>query len=198
MAKRGTPARTKLNGSKTPQSMASAPPAVGPGAIALFERAMHALQLHRYHEAGTLFEDLIVRFPAERMLGDRARVYAALCAREAAKAATARDPATFEERMTAATAALNNGDNEEAYRLATLALRERPDYDLALYIAAVVYVRRGDFDTALDRLAHAVTVSPDVRAQARHDADFEPLRREKAFQQLVEDPPRLSQSGTRR
>jgi hypothetical protein len=40
-------------------------------------------------------------------------------------------------------------------------------------------------------------VSPDVRAQARHDADFEPLRDLEPFQQLI-DAPISAQSGARR
>ena len=41
---------------------------------------------------------------------------------------------------------------------------------------------------ALDLLTRAFDVSPEIRAQARHDLDFETLRDLEGFQQLLEAP----------
>lgn len=174
--------------------LAAAPAA---DAVALFEQAMRAMQRHRYPEAGDLFNRLLATFPAERALLDRARLYADLCARESSRCAVA--PLTTEERVTAATAALNNGEDAEAERLATAVLADQPDHDLALYILAAAHARRGDTESALDWLVRAIEVSPDVRAQARHDADFETLRSLDGFQQLLDGSVvRSAQSDTRR
>lgn len=154
-------------------------------AVTLFERAIGAVQQHNYRAAAALFRELLASFPAEHMLLERARVYLDLCERESQGHQT---PLTAEERLTAATAALNNEHDEEAERLAHSVLDELPDQDLALYLLAAVHARRGDAETAIAWLARATAVSPDVRAQARHDADFQPLRQLEAFQQLLESP----------
>lgn len=172
----------------------AAPPAPAPEAVALFERAMNALQHHRYEEGAGLFRRLVADFSGERALVDRARVYADLCTRECSKKPA--KPVTIEERVTSATAALNNGDEGEAERLANSVLHDHPDHDLALYIVAAVHARRGETESALEWLGRAMEASPDVRAQARHDADFESLKSLEGFQQLL-DAPHSAQSGTR-
>jgi predicted Zn-dependent protease len=158
----------------------------GPAAEALgrFEAAMRAMQGHDYDQAARQFTDLLTEFPRERALLERVRVYLALCERELKARPTA--PSTVEERLTLATAALNNDEDAQAERLATEVLAEEPDNDLALYLAAAVRARRGDADAALEMLRRALEVSPDVRAQARHDADFDLLKASPEFQALVE------------
>jgi len=129
---------------------------------------------------------LIDQYPAERELLDRARVYLDLCRRELERRPSA--PRTIEERLIEATAALNNGDDRRAEALAKSVVADSPDQDLALYLLAAVEARRGAQDAAVALLTRAVEVRPEIRAQARHDADFEPLRRLEAFKQLLDRP----------
>src|SRR6185436_7189430 len=112
-----------------------------PRAIELFRTAMEALQGHAYRPARELFQALLDRFPAERALTERTRVYLDLCERELRRRPA--DPRTMEERLTAATAALNSGSDMMAERLARSALAEEARQDLALYILAVIEARRG-------------------------------------------------------
>jgi tetratricopeptide (TPR) repeat protein len=147
---------------------------------------MESLQRKQYAAAAAGFRGLLEKFPGERALLDRGRVYLELAEREMRRDATT--PRTIEERVTAATAALNNDLDAEAERLVRLVLAEDPRHDLALYLMAAIEARRGDHDAAIAFLDRAIAVSPEVRAQARHDADFEPLRGLDAFQQLVEPP----------
>jgi tetratricopeptide (TPR) repeat protein len=163
--------------------------------VTLFQAAVEAMQRHRYDHAASHFRTLLDGFPSERALLDRARVYLDLCERERQRRPPA--PMTPEEKVTAATAALNDGRDVEAERLARDVLAASPDHDLALYLLAAVNARRGDSDGALSWLTRAMEVSPDVRAQARHDADFESLRALEPFQQLI-DAPISAQSGARR
>lgn len=163
-------------------------------AVSVFERAVALLQHHNYRAALAQFERLETHFPGERALLDRVRVYAALCRRELARPA-ARTPGTVEERLTAATAALNDGDDRRAERLVTQVLDEAPGRDLGHYLLAVVHARRGATRAALDALQHAIDMNAEVRVQARYDDDFELLRGHDAFERMVETP---AQSGTRR
>lgn len=173
------------------------PPAGSPdaGAVTVFERAMTLLQRHDYRNALAEFEALQLRFPTEGALLDRARSYAALCERELRRSSQ-QAPKTIEERLTAATAALNNGDDPRAEQLISQVLDEAPKHELGHYLLAVVHARRGATAAALDALRHAIAASPEVRAQARHDVDFESLRGNDTFDRMMADAP--AQSGTRR
>ena len=165
------------------------PPPLGPPAeaVAIFEAAMQALQEHSYREAADGFRGLLDRYPSERGLLDRARVYLELCERELRRQPAA--PNTVEEHLTAATAALNNDDDEGAERLARIVLDDDPRQDLALYLLAVIEARRGSTESALSYLEKAVEISPEAGAQARFDGDFESLRETETFRRLTEPPP---------
>jgi predicted Zn-dependent protease len=167
----------------------------GPGSVAAFEQAVSLLQRHEYRGAVAAFEALERQFPTEGALLDRARVYAALCRREMRRASPAA-PRTVEERVTVATVALNNGEDRRAEELIRQVLEDAPRHELGHYLLAVVHARRGATAAALDALRHALAVSPEVRAQARHDADFESLRGNDAFDRMMGDAP--AQSGARR
>lgn len=145
---------------------------------------MQALQTHAYRDAANVFRTLLDRYPGERALLDRARVYLELCERELRRQPAA--PHTIEERLTAATAALNNGDEAEAERLARVVLAEDPLHDLALYLLAVIEARRGSTKAALSYLEKAVQISPEAGAQARFDGDFESIRDTDTFRRLTE------------
>ena len=149
----------------------------------LLEQGMVALQRHDYARAAATFRQLLQDFRGEGALADRARVYLGLCERELASRPAA--PRNAEERLTAATAALNNDDDREAERLVRFVLAEDPEHDLALYLLATVEARRGAVDAALQYLSQAVAVSPEAGAQARHDPDFRVLQGTELFEELT-------------
>jgi hypothetical protein len=147
---------------------------------------MEALQRHQYAPAAESFAALMTTFPGERALLDRARVYLELCQRE-----LRRRPAELgspEERLTAATAALNNDDEVRAEALVDSVLAEDAEHDLALYLSAAIHARRGKADEAITVLRRAVAVSPDAGAQARLDPDFESLHQSDVFVALTTPP----------
>jgi Tfp pilus assembly protein PilF len=164
----------------------AAPPPDLPAAeaVSVFQAAMEALQRHEYQSAADSFRTLIDDFPAERALLDRARVYVELCERELRRRPV--QPKTAEERLTLATAALNDGDEARAESFVTAVLSEYPEQDLALYLSAAIHARRGRHEEALAQLRQAIAVSPDVAAQATLDSDFDALHESEAFQALTE------------
>lgn len=185
MTRRGRPGRNDAEAQPAPTNRgATALPNPPAEAVSLFESGVQAVQRHDYQRGARVLGELIERFPAERALLERARVYADLCRREMLEQA----PKTIEERMTAATAALNRNDEAGAERLANSIVAEEPRHDLALYLLAVVACRRGETEGALDYLRKAVDISPEAAAQARLDDDFESLRDNDAFQQLTDAP----------
>jgi len=198
---RPKPGRTTRKPHSTPRAPKAAQPTPAPArpqpappaplvdarAIAMFEQGMASLQKHAYGAAAETFKRLIDQFPGERALLERTRVYLELCERELRRKPAA--PKTVEERLTAATAALNNDDDPTAARLVKSVLDADANHDLALYLMAAVEARRGDATAAMAFLTRAFNSNPEVRAQARHDDDFELLRGLDAFKALVEPPP---------
>lgn len=157
---------------------------------------MENLQRHAFGKAADDFRAVLAVVPGDPGLRDRSAVYLALCERELAKRPVV--PRTLEERLVGATAALNDEDDLKAEVLARDVLREAPNHELALYLVAAVEARRGALDRALQYLAQAIHASPEIRAQARHDADFEELRGLEAFRQLIDVPPAYLTAGGRR
>lgn len=155
-------------------------------AVSVFEKGMRALQRHAFADAADQFRAVLASFPKEGGLCDRSQVYLSLCERELRQRPA--PPRTIEERVVAATAALNDGDDAQAEVFAKGVLTEVPRHDLALYLLAAVEARRGSTDAALSLLSQSLDVNPEIRAQARHDADFEDLRDLESFRQLI-DPP---------
>lgn len=172
------------------------PPGPSPEAVSQYEAGIAAFQKQNYNEAAELFRRLLAAFPREGSLADRARVYLGLC--ERALAAQPKGPQTPEERLTAATAALNDGDLPRAEELARAVLDADPQQDLALYLLAAVASRQGRQDEALDNLGKAIALSPETSAQARYDEDFEPLHDLEEFWKLTEVPPAEARAAARR
>jgi tetratricopeptide (TPR) repeat protein len=161
-------------------------------AIALYERGVQALQRHNYPAAAEHFRIVIDRYPDERELVERARLYLRVCERE-----TSRQPATPttpEERVYAATVSLNSGDHDAALSHLNRALDDDPESDHAHYIMAVALSMRGRPDTALDHLRQAIALNPENRSLARQDPDLDGLRNHESFRSVLDTPA----DGTRR
>ena len=175
-----------------PPATSAPPPGPPAEAIASFQRGMEALQRKDYRDASQSFRDLLERFSGERALLDRARVYLDLCDRELRRQPP--NPTTVEERLTAATAALNNDDDRTAESLATSVLKDEPDQDLAIYLLAAVEARRESIDAALELLTRAISLSPEAGQQARYDPDFDALHDSELFWKLTDK--KLAPTGT--
>lgn len=163
-------------------------------AVSVFERGMAALQRHDYKTASAEFQTLLTQFPTEGFIIDRARVYLELATRE-----LRRKPAgsgSVEERITAATHALNEHNDDEAEQLAAAVLKDDQSQDLAAYLLAVVASRRGDIDAALAHLRNAININPECRLQARQDEEFDPLMDSDDFHLLIEAPASATTSPT--
>lgn len=156
-------------------------------AVATYEQGVAALQRREFSVAAQRFREVLERYPEERELHERARLYLRVCERQLEPREPA-GPRTPEERVFAATLALNAGREDEAAEHLTQVLTEDPAHGTAHYMLAIVHARKGDAAQALSHLARAVELDPDHRALARREADFDGLRQDPAFQALVEPP----------
>jgi outer membrane protein assembly factor BamD (BamD/ComL family) len=164
-------------------------------AVALYERGVEALQHHDYREAARLLESVLAQYPEEKELHERVRLYLNICQRQASQRETA--PQTIDERLYAATLAINGGSYDLAIGHLRLVRDEDPDNDHAIYMLAVAHAQRGEHAEAVVHLERAIALNPENRALARHDPDLEPLRADEAIRATL-DAPSLPRPDRRR
>ena len=152
----------------------------------MYERGLQALQRRDFAASAEALRNVIQRYPDERELLERARLYLKVCERELEPKEPA--PKTADEWVYAATVALNAGDESTAVRHLQRALTEDARHDHAHYMMAVVSTRRGDAAGALDHLRQAIAVNPENRSHARQDPELESLRDEPSFKALADAP----------
>jgi tetratricopeptide (TPR) repeat protein len=156
-------------------------------AVAVYERGLEALQQRQYARAAQLLQSVLTQYPDEKELHERVRLYLNICERQASRQDAA--PQTLEERLYAATLALNGGRYDDAIVQLRLVRDEDPDNDHALYMLAVAHAQRGEIVEALAHLERAIALNPDNRALARQDPDLDPLKDDDAFRSALETPP---------
>ncbi len=152
----------------------------------MYERGLQALQRRDFAASADALRNVIERYPDERELLERARLYLKVCERELEPKEPA--PKTPDEWVYAGTVALNAGDEATALRHVQRALTDDPRHDHARYMLAVISTRRNDVAAALEHLRQAVSLNPENRPLARQDPELEPLRNEAAFKSIVEAP----------
>ncbi len=162
-----------------------------PEAVALYERGVEALQRHAYGEAASLFESVLRKYPDEKELHERVRLYLNICQRQSARQEPT--PQTIEERLFAATLAINGGQYDQAIAHLRLVRDEDPDNDHALYMLAVAHAQRDEPAEAVAHLERAIALNPENRGLARTDPDLDPLRDDDAFRAALEAPPSSAQ-----
>jgi tetratricopeptide (TPR) repeat protein len=160
-------------------------------AITIYETGVRALQRRDFTGAADHFRSVIQRFPDERELLERARLYLQVCERETANRAGG--PATPQERVYAATVALNAGDADGALTHLKEALADDPENDYGHYIMAIALSDRGKFAESLSHLRRSIEINPENRSTARLDPDLAVLRETDGCRDLLDGPPSIAQ-----
>jgi tetratricopeptide (TPR) repeat protein len=168
----------------------SKPPAAPPpkrstyaDAVMLYERGLKALQNKRYEEAADTLRRVIAEFPEEIELHERAQLYIRVCERQIKPPDST--PKTPEERVLAATLALNTGATDRAIALLNGALQQQADNDAAEYMLGVALASKGDHSGALQHLARALELNPESRDALRKEPELDALRETEAFQAML-------------
>lgn len=146
-----------------------------------YDRGVAALQRRKLDEAERHFLDLIQKYPEERELVDRARVYLAVCERQRAAARPVMEP---EDLYYAAVLEKNRGNVDEAIEHLKRAARKNGGGKVD-FLLACCYAQRGESGSALEHLRRAIDEDQRNRILARHDRDFDPVRETPEFQELL-------------
>ena len=155
-------------------------------ALDLYEKAIKALGKRDFEKAQGHLEALVASHPDERDLLERAHSYLALCGKALEKRTGFR-PKTVEEHLRCGVYLHNLGDYKGSLKHFNQAAELEPKNDDVLYCMAASSARAGNADAAVKALRSAIASSPASRAQARWDADFDPIREDDNFVALVHD-----------
>jgi tetratricopeptide (TPR) repeat protein len=147
-----------------------------------FDRGVSALQKKKFEEAERNFSDLIQKYPDEKELVDRARVYLAICDRR--KSAGAPPMTEPEDFYYAAVLEKNRGNVSEAIEHLKHAARKNGGGRVD-FLLACCYAQTGDSVVSIQHLKKAIEEDQRHRILARHDRDFDPLRETPEFQELL-------------
>jgi len=154
-------------------------------AVAEFAAASDDVSKGRFAEAMPVFEAVGKRMSEEEpILADRSRTFASICARRlASPVAETNDPDQLFHR---AVFASNSGRYDDAISLLDRALAARPGDPTIFYARASVRGLQGNVEGAAGELKRAVALDPHLRFQAASDPDFEKVRDEAAFIDVIE------------
>lgn len=122
--------------------------------------------------------------PDEPILSDRARTYASICVRKIAPSAQGGDDADAQYHR--GVVAANAGRFDEAWSLLDKAAAQRPNDASILYARASVRGLQGNAEGAASELKKSVALDPRFRFQAASDSDFDKVRDEASFIDIIE------------
>lgn len=154
-------------------------------AVELFEKAMRALGKRDYERAKEHLESLLSAHAEERDVAERARLYLGVCRRSLEKR-PAFKPKTFDELLNYGVFLHNRGEFDEALKFLGQAAEQQPKNEHVLYCIAASAAQSGDVSGALKSLRAAIQANPASRAQARADADFDPIRENEEFVEILD------------
>ena len=147
---------------------------------------MKALQRKHYPRAATAFRQVLEQFPEERELHERARLYLNVCERETKP--LAKTPKSVDERILAATVALNRRDVDQALLLLRRTASSHRKHEHIQYMLALAHALRDDVETAAEHLARAIALNPSNRLQAKQEPDFDSIRWTQPFLDATKQP----------
>lgn len=148
-----------------------------------FERGVTALGKQNYAGALEHFQAIVDGFPNEKELLDRARVYIRICNGMADRKPP--QPKKPEDFFYYGVMKANDAEYDEAVKYLDRALEADPKDEKVHYVLASTLALKGDRQDALKHLKEAVELNATNRIYARNDPDFEPLREDEDFMNLI-------------
>lgn len=155
-------------------------------AVVAFAEALQQLHGGQFAAALATFETIESTLKDEPSVTERARMYAAVCRSRLAPERL--DPTTADDCYNDAVVLSNRGEHDEALRLLNRALQEKTAAKF-LYARASVHALKRNSEAAIGDLRQAIAAEPQIRFQAVNDSDFESIREEPAFIDIIEPTP---------
>lgn len=140
-----------------------------------------------FEKAKKCFDNLILDYPEEPEIQERAKVLIHACEKKIhEKARTVLR--SSDDHYNVGIADLNRRDLDSAVQHLQHALKLTPKADHVLYALAAATALQGNRDQALQFLKQSIHHRPENRFLALRDSDFETLQEDADFKQLVTPP----------
>lgn len=155
-------------------------------AVKEFESALDLLHRNEFAAAGAKFRAVAAANKDEVVLAGRARTFAMICERRMTPPAPS--PKTRDEYYYYGILMANEGKFDEALASLDCAIAESPD-GAAYYARAAVRGLQGKAEPAAADLRKAIEQDVRLRFQAANDTDFDAVRDEAVFIDVIEPTP---------
>ncbi len=152
-------------------------------ALKEMERGINLLHKQHYADALPHFESIVSNYPDEKELLDRVRVYVRVCrGMMDPKPGQSKKP---DDLFYLGVIKANDASYGEAIDLFNLALQASPKDERVHYVLASTLALKGEREEALKHLSAAIELNALNRVHALNDPDFEPIRDDDSFQDLL-------------
>jgi len=156
-------------------------------AIGRFGNGVELIHKGDFVGARQIFVEVQSACADEPELIERARSYALICERRTAPAEPPLQ--TADDRFHRAVVLSNDGRCDEALALLDQLVQEDPTSARNVYVRASAWALKGSADRAVVDLRQAIAIDPKIRFQAVNDPDFEKIREEPSFIDIIEPTP---------
>lgn len=152
-------------------------------ALKEFERGVNLLHKQNYSDALGRFQLIKEQYPEEKELADRTNRYIQIC--HSMLDAKSSQPKKPEEFFYHGVMKANEADFDAAIGFLDRALQSDPKDEKIHYVLASTLALKGDSGEAVKHLQKAIDLNATNRIFARNDPDFEQLRDDETFQNLI-------------
>ena len=153
-------------------------------AVSSFGSGVQLVRAGDYVKAKDFFNEVLSSVKDEPVLAERSRMYLEVCDR---RLAPVTEPgSTADDLYYRAVLESNGGNASEAIRLLDQALQQTPNSAKLLYARASAWALSATADAAISDLRQAIGLDPTLRFQAVNDFDFERIREEPGFIDIIE------------
>lgn len=152
-------------------------------ALALYNQGIKDFRKGDREKALSYFRELVINYPEEHELVDRARVYMTICERGSKKESIS--PRNVEDYLFYAQMKINQADLPGALKLLEKALELKREEAKVYYLMATAYIQDGQIDEGLEALKRAIQKDKSLAVMAQNEPDFEPVWEDKRFKVLV-------------
>ena len=152
-------------------------------ALQEYDRALQLLRKQEFAGAADGFKAILKNHPQEKEIADRCRVYLRVCERDLGEKVMPLK--RVEDYYYQGVLECNRQRYDEALKHLDRALKMNPKDDRVLYVLAATQALKGEREQALSSLKEAIDLNATNRIHAQNDPDFETLREDDAFLDLV-------------
>lgn len=153
-------------------------------AVHSYMQALESLRKKHYAEAAEGFKSILKSHPQEKEIGDRCRAYIRVCERDMMEEKVM-PLKRVDDYYYQGVLESNRQQYDEALKHLDRAQKMSPKDDRVIYAIASTQSLKGDREQALAALKEAIELNVINRIQAQQDPDFDPLRDDDAFIDMV-------------